>query len=128
MNRTAIAAAIGALALVTVLGFTLVLMQTIAVRGDLDAARTDVAELESHVAAMERGVPVSELSLRLGELENEIRGWVVAFADDVPPAGGTEDIGAGITDETLERLDDILDEINALNERLDEICEGVPVC
>ncbi|MBD0323620.1 MAG: hypothetical protein ICV72_09570 [Aldersonia sp.] len=123
------------LSLATAVVLVLVLLQTIGLRNDLNTARDQVAALEGKVEGMERGVPLSELSMRMGELENNLRDWVVAFAGDVPPggdpsspAGGDEDGTDGGTDEVLDRLDEVLAAVEALDARVDEICEGVPVC
>jgi hypothetical protein len=107
----------------------LVLVQTTGLRGDLDRTRAEMVTLREQVEGLERGVPMSELSMRMAELENDIEAWVVAFSGDVAsgdastPAGGAE---AGR--EILDRLDDVLARINALDDRVDEICGNVPVC
>ncbi|MCV0402573.1 MAG: hypothetical protein K5924_02555 [Chloroflexi bacterium] len=105
----------------------LVLLWTIGLRGDLESARGEVADLRAQVETMERGVPMSALSMRLAELENDIEEWVVAFSSDVPSNGGT---GGGTADTQLilDQLDRVLDRIEALDNRVDEICESVPVC
>jgi hypothetical protein len=108
----------------------LVLLQTTGLRGDLDRARAEVVTLREQVEGLERGVPMSELSMRLAELENDIQAWVVAFSDDLTP-GGDSTTPAGETAsnrEVLSRLDDVLERIDALDARVDEICGNVPVC
>src|SRR4028119_2086740 len=75
------------LSLATAVVLVLVLLQTIGLRNDLNTTREQVATLESQVQGMGRGVPLSELSMRMSELENNLRDWVVAFAGDVPPDG-----------------------------------------
>ncbi len=99
-------------------------VSSIGLRDDLDAARAEVTELRTAVEGVERGVPMSELSMRLAELENDIESWVVAFSDDVPSGG----IGSGEADVILDRLDRVLERIEALDARVDQICDGVPVC
>lgn len=118
------------LGLATALVLVLVLVQTIGLRGDLQAAREEVGVLQAEVDAMERGIPMSELSMQLAELENDIRDWVVAFSaggptsgDPASPAGG-----ANAGDQVLDRLDEVLARIDALDARIDDICENVPVC
>jgi hypothetical protein len=107
----------------------LVLIQTTGLRGDLDRTRTEVVTLREQVEGFERGVPMSELSMRLAELEHDIEAWVIAFSGDgasgdgSTPAGGAE---AGR--EILDKLDDVLARIDALDDRVDEICGNVPVC
>jgi hypothetical protein len=114
--------------LATAVVLVLVLLQTAGLRGDLDATRGELISLREQVEGVERGVPMGELSLRLAELESDIRSWVVAFSDDVgsgdpsTPAGGTS------TTEILERLDELLERIEALDDRVDQICGNVPVC
>jgi hypothetical protein len=111
------------LSLATALVLVLVLVQTTGLRGDLDRARAEVVTLREQVEGLERSVPMSELSMRLAELENDIEAWVVAFSNDGTPAGGM-DTGR----EILDRLDEVLLRINALDDRVDEICRSVPVC
>lgn len=106
----------------------LVLLWTIGLRGDLESARGEVADLRAQVETMERGVPMSTLSMRLAELENDIEEWVVAFSSDVPTDAGGGSGGAADTQLILDRLDRVLNRIDALDNRVDEICEGVPVC
>ena len=118
------------LGLATALVLALVLLQTVGLRGDLDAARQEVAALTAEVDGLERGVPISELSMRLAELENDIREWVVAFGADVPAGGDpTSPAGGVVTNaELLERIEDVLARIDDLDARIDDICDGVPVC
>lgn len=108
----------------------LVLLQTNGVRGDLERAREQVVALVAQVDGMERGVPMSELSMRLAELENDIQEWVVAFSTDVPTGGDpTSPAGGAVTNaELLDRIEDVLARIDDLDARIDEICDGVPVC
>ena len=128
--RSPIGAVLVILGLVTALVLVLVLFQTIGLRGDLASAREDLAVVQSEMDGLERGVPMSELSMELAELENDIRDWVVAFSGDVPAGSDPSSPAGGATaiDEILERLDDVLVRIDALDARIDEICENVPVC
>jgi hypothetical protein len=72
---------------------------------------------------------MSELSMRLAELENDIEEWVVAFGSDTAPGDGSTPAGGGTTtEEVLDRIDDVLARINDLDDRIDEICGNVPVC
>ncbi|MGH2417730.1 MAG: hypothetical protein ACRDFY_05305 [Candidatus Limnocylindria bacterium] len=119
------------LSLATILVLVLMLFQTNGLREDLDRARAEVVTLRDQVGGLERGVPISELSMRLAELENDIQAWVVAFGEDVTPTGGSTGSSSGETAsnrEVLSRLDDVLDRIDDLDARVDEICGNVPVC
>jgi hypothetical protein len=118
------------LGLAGVLIGVLVVFQVLALRGELDAARQDAAALRAEVDAMERGVPMSELSLRMTELENDIREWVVAFRSDVPADGDPTSPAGGVTtdERILEQVEEVLNRMDALDARIDEICENVPVC
>lgn len=118
------------LSLATILVLVLILFQTNGLREELDRARAEVVTLREQVEGLERGVPISELSMRLAELENDIQAWVVAFGEDVTPGTGSAS-GSGDTAsnrEVLARLDDVLDRIDELDARVDEICGNVPVC
>ena len=116
------------LATTTVL--VLVLLQTIGLRGDLEAVRQQVDVLQTEVIDLDRGVPMSELSMELAELENDIRDWVVAFSSDGPPDGDPSSPAGGSTPdaEILDRIDDVLARIDDLDARINEICANVPVC
>lgn len=121
------------LGLATTLVLVLVLFQAIGLRGDLEALRSDAAELRADVAALagnEPEVTRDELERQLGILESGIRDWLIAtgsdgFDPDATPGTGGQ---GGTDDEVLDRLDLVLQRIEALDSRLDEICEGVPVC
>ena len=131
--RSPIGPALIILSLATTVVLVLVLLQTIGLRGDLDRARAEVVTLREQVETFERGVPMSELSMRLAELENDIEEWVVAFGSDTAPGSGSGDGStpaggdASIRD-VLDRLDDVMARINDLDDRVDEICQNVPVC
>lgn len=120
------------LGLATTLVLVLVLFQAIGLRGDLDRVRTDAAALRADVAALadvEPEVSRDELERQLGILESGIRDWLIAtgadgFDPDASPAAGQ----GGSDDEVLDRLELVLQRLEALDSRLDEICEGVPVC
>jgi hypothetical protein len=122
-----LAAATVVISLLTLLAVGVLLVRSAAIENRLAEAELAVRDLEAEVAALERGVPLSELSLRMAELENEIQEWVLAFSGDVEtPASGTTaptDPGAVLT-----RLTELQRDVDRLHERLVEICEGVPVC
>jgi hypothetical protein len=118
------------LGLGTTVVLVLLLVQTMGLRSDLDEARAEVAALQAQVDAQAAPMTVSELTRGLEELEAGIRDWLIATGadggfDDDPsqPAGGS-----GTVDELLDRLDEVLERITALDRRVDEICESVPVC
>ena len=128
--RSPIGPALVVLGLATAVVLALVLLQTVGLRSDLNAAREEVVTLKEQVDGLERGVPMSELSMRLAELENDIEAWVVAFGSDVPSGGDpTSPAGGAVTNaELLDRIEDVLARIDDLDARIDEICDGVPVC
>jgi hypothetical protein len=115
------------LGLATTVVLVLVLFQTIGLRSDLDTARSEVAQLRAQVESQEPGLTDEDLVGRLDELEAGIRDWLIATGAD----GGFDSTPAGSGDgesEVLDRLDEILARVNALDDRIDQICEGVPVC
>lgn len=127
--RSSIGPVLVILSLATAVVLVLVLLQTNGLRGDLDRARAEVVTLRQQVEGLERGVPMSELSMRLAELENDIEAWVVAFGNDTVPGDTTTPAGGASTgEEILDRLDEVLRRVNALDDRVDEICRNVPVC
>ena len=127
--RSSIGPVLVILSLATAVVLVLVLLQTNGLRGDLDRARAEVVTLRQQVEGLERGVPMSELSMRLAELENDIEAWVVAFGNDTVPGDTTTPAGGASTgEEILDRLDQVLRRVNALDDRVDEICRNVPVC
>jgi hypothetical protein len=107
--------------LATVVVLVLLLFQNLGLRSDLEAARAEIAELRTSVAGMEDGVSDADLANRLDELETEIRDLLLTGGTDggVTPGGD-----AALAD----RLDEILERIEALHDRVDEICDNVPVC
>ena len=127
--RSSVGPVLVILSLATAVVLVLVLLQTNGLRGDLDRARAEVVTLRQQVEGLERGVPMSELSMRLAELENDIEAWVVAFGNDTVPGDTTTPAGGASTgEEILDRLDEVLRRVNALDDRVDEICRNVPVC
>ena len=107
----------------------LVVVQSLSLRDELRRARDEVAALQARVETIET-ISSADLRRELEVLESGIRDWLIATgadggfdADPSQTAGGTSS-----ADEILERLDDVLARINALDQRVEEICEGVPVC
>ncbi len=110
--------------LATTVVLVLLLFQNLSIRSDLEAARAEVAELTTAVESMEPDLTDLDLDRQLGQLEVKIRDWLVSNGADGGSPGTDPGAGAAIA----ERLDEIIDQIEALDARLDEICENVPVC
>jgi hypothetical protein len=115
--------------LVTASVLVLVLLQSMSLRDDLRHARNEVAALQSRFETAETVTP-DDLRTELAEVESELRELLTANGadggsdtDPGQPAGGS-----ATAEEILERLDDVLARITALDRRVDEICDGVPVC
>ncbi|HEX7171453.1 MAG TPA: hypothetical protein VF365_02475 [Candidatus Limnocylindria bacterium] len=116
------------LGIATAAVLVLVLLQSMSLRDELRQARDEVGALKSRVDTLETVAP-DDLRRELAELESGIRDWLIAtgadggFESDAgQPAGGSS------ADEILDRIDDVLARVTALDRRVDEICEGVPVC
>jgi|GEM_PF-4510545 len=123
------------LGLATTVVLVLVLFQTIGLRGDLERAREEVASLRTQVETQESSLTAAELTRDLDELESNLRDWLIATGadggfegDPGSPAGGDDGDSGGSASELLDRMDEVLARITALDDRVDEICEGVPVC
>jgi flagellar motor switch protein FliG len=117
------------LGIATAAVLVLVLMQSMGLRDELRQARDEVATLQARVDTLETVAP-DDLRRELEELESGIRDWLIATGadggfetDPGQPAGGS-----ATADEILDRIDDVLARITALDRRVDEICESVPVC
>jgi hypothetical protein len=114
------------LGLGTTVVLVLLLLQVNGLRSDLEAARGDVSALHAQVDAQQSGVTAEELERELETLESDLRDALASggtgIGDPSQPAGG----GSAI--ELLDRLDEVLDRITALDRRVSDICEGVPVC
>jgi hypothetical protein len=109
----------------------LVVLQSMTMRDELRQARDEVAALQARVETIETVSP-DDLVRELEVLESGIRDWLIATGADGfdPDASQTAGGGAGDDGATLmlARIDEVLARIDALDERLDEICEGVPIC
>jgi hypothetical protein len=114
------------LGLGTTVVLVLLLLQVNGLRSDLEAARADVSSLEAQVAAHESGVTTEELQRELDTLQEDLRNALAAGGGD----GGdpSQPAGGDATSELVDRLDEVLDRITALDERVSDICDGVPVC
>lgn len=114
------------LGLGTVVVLVLLLFQTMGIRSDLDATRAELDDLRSTVESREEALNEEELVARLDELEAGIRDWLIATGTD---GGFDQTPGSSAGDTTVaDRLDEILERIQALDDRIDELCEGVPIC
>jgi hypothetical protein len=117
------------LGIATAAVLVLVMLQSMGLRDELRQARDEVATLQARVDTLETVAP-DDLRRELEELESGIRDWLIATGadggfetDPGQPAGGS-----ATADEILDRIDDVLARITALDRRVDEICESVPVC
>jgi hypothetical protein len=83
------------------------------------ATRTELDQLHREVAAAESGIGSGDLALALGDLENRIKEWLRGTAAGSPlSSAAPADV----------RIDEILATLRRLEARVDQICEGVPVC
>lgn len=125
--RTATGPLLVVIGLAMTVVLVLLLFVNLGTRTELDATRAELAALRETLEEMEPGVTVDELEQHLVTLEGGIRDWLIATGADggFTTSPGT-DSAAGTA--IVERLDEILERIEALDARVDEICEGVPVC
>ena len=96
---------------------TLVLLAVLVVQSI--ATRTELDQLHREVAAAESGIGSGDLALALGDLENRIKEWLLA-------TGAGSPLGSPAPADA--RIDEILATLRRLEARVDQICEGVPVC
>ena len=125
--RTATGPLLVVIGLAMTIVLVLLLFVSLGTRSKLEATRAELAALRAAVEGAEPGVTVDELEQQLVVLEGGIRDWLIATGADggfETPAGGDGSSGTAI----VERLDEILERIEALDARVEEICEGVPVC
>ncbi len=125
--RSAIGPFLVLLGLATTVVLVLLLFQTMSLRSELEATRGELAAVKAEVAAQEAGITDEDLVKRLDEMEAGIRDWLIATGADGPSDGSPAGSGTS-RDEILDRLDEVLAAVEALDNRVDEICEGVPVC
>jgi len=109
--RSPIVPLLVALNLLTLALLAVLVIQSIATRTELD-------QLHREVAAAESGIGSGDLALALGDLENRIKEWLQASGAGSPLSSPAAD----------PRVDEILATLRRLEARLDQICEGVPVC
>lgn len=115
------------LGLGTTVVLVLLLLQVSGLRSDLESARAEIGALQARVDAQASSLTVEELRTELDDLETSLDEALIgagggSTGDPSQPAGG------GTAAELLERMDEVLDRIAALDERVSDICEGVPVC
>ena len=125
--RSATAPLIVIIGLAMTVVLVLLLFVNLGTRSELEAARDELAALRAVVEAAEPGATVDELEEQLVELEGGIRDWLIATGADggfETPTGTDGAVGTAL----VERLDEILERIDALDARVDEVCENVPVC
>ena len=113
--------------LATILVLVLVIFQVIGLGNDADRLSEELESLRADVAAIEPGIDRDELQRQLEITESAIRDWLIATGADGFDPDATANAGQD-SDDVGERLDEILDRLEALDRRLDQICEGVPVC
>ena len=117
------------LGLATTLVLVLLLVQTLGLRGELETARAEMAELRTQVTtADDAGVTGEELDASLADLETRLE---TLLADTNAGGGGgdpSQPAGGSGSDDLADQLDEILQRIAALDDRVDEICGNVPVC
>jgi hypothetical protein len=116
--------------LATAAVLVLVLLQSMSLRDELRQARDEVALLQSQMDTTATVSP-EDLRTELAELESGIRDWLIATGadggfetDPGQPAGGD----SASAEQILARIDEVLARVTAMDRRVDEICEGVPVC
>lgn len=117
------------LGLGTTVVLVLLLLQINGLRSELEAARGDVSSLQAQVDARDPGVTTEELQRELETLQAGIRDWLIATGGDGGVDGDpSQPAGGASTSELLDRLDQVLSRITALDERVSDICDSVPVC
>lgn len=118
------------LGLATVVVLVLLVFQTAELRNDLGRARDEVDRVQAALAAQEAAVTRAELDRAVEDLQAWFREWQGTTGagrsggDVGTPAGGQE----ATYEDLVERLDEVLTRITALDRRVDDICDGVPVC
>ena len=125
--RTATGPLLVVIGLAMTIVLVLLLLLTLGMRSELEATRGELAALRATVESMDGGVSVDELEQHLVTLEGGIRDWLIATGADAgfgTSPGEEGAVGTAIVD----RLDEILGRIDDLDARIDQICEGVPVC
>jgi hypothetical protein len=125
--RTATGPLLVVIGVVMTIVLVLLLFVSLGTRTELEATRAELAALRAAVEETEPGVTVDELEQHLVTLEGGIRDWLIATGADggFDTSPGTDEaVGTALVD----RLDEIIERIEALDARVEEICEGVPVC
>ena len=125
--RSPLGPALVIIGLATILVLVLVIFQVIGLGSDADRISEELDSLRAEVAAIEPGIDRDELQRQLEITESAIRDWLIATGADGFDPDATPNAGQADGD-VNDRLDEILDRLEALDRRLDQICEGVPVC
>ena len=112
--------------LATILVLVLLIFQVIGLGTDADRLSQELDALRADVAAIEPGIDRDELQRQLEITESAIRDWLIATGADGFDPDATP--GTGAASDVNDQLEEILDRLEALDRRLDQICEGVPVC
>ena len=110
--------------LATTVVLVLLLFQNMGMRSELESTRAELDALSVAVSEQEPGLTDLDLDRQLTQLEVRIRDWLVSNGAD----GGSPGTDSGAVAAIAERLDEISEQIEALDSRIDEICENVPVC
>ena len=125
--RSPLGPALLIIGLATILVLVLVIFQVIGLGTDAARIGEELDALRAEVAAIEPGIDRDELERQLGITESALRDWLIATGADGFDADATPNAGSDDGD-VNDRLDEILDRLEALDRRLDQICEGVPIC
>src|SRR5919106_4539719 len=73
----------------------LLIVQTVQLRGDLNAAREELTDMRTTVSELERGVPVSEVALRFDAVERELRQLALIVGSEPPTQPSATDGSGG---------------------------------
>lgn len=126
--RSPLGPALVIIGLATILVLVLLIFQVIGLGSDGDRIGEELDAVRAEVAAIEPGVDRDELQRQLEITESALRDWLIATGADGFDPDASPGTGGGDSGEVLDRLAEVLDRLEALDRRLDQICEGVPIC